>query len=218
MPELVTIPISFFEVAIPYERPVFQLWIDRAAVLQGIFDALKPWNPSIDDTEPRNDGKPSEQGILLKLPLKRASFFFGPASCKFSRDDADWGTADETIAILDMALSALTLFGHVVLGKKNTTISLHIQPRTLTFMDVLNPFVPSELAAMESQPVRTMATVAKWENRKVTIDGSGALANGLFLRLERDFDASATYHEIAHQLRHDEEELFKILGIEEYRG
>jgi len=218
MPELVTIPISFFEVAISYERPVFQLWIDRAAVLQGIFDALEPWNPSIDDTEPRNDGKPSEQGIVLKLPLKRASFFFGPASCKFSRDDADWGTADETIAILDAALSALTLFGHVVLGKRKTTISLHIQPRTLTFMDILNPFVPRELAVIESQPVRTMATVAKWENRKVTIDGSGAVANGLFLRLERDFDANATYDEIAHQLRHDEEELFNILGVEEDRG
>jgi hypothetical protein len=218
MPEPVTIPISFFEVAINYERPVFHLWIDRAAVLQGIFDALEPWNPNIDDTEPRSGGKPSEQGIALKLPLKRASFFFGPASCKFSRDDADWGTADETIAILDAALSALTLFGHVVLGKKNTKISLHIQPRTLTFMDILNPFVPRELAAIESQPVRTMATVAKWENRKVTIDGSGALANGLFLKLERDFDASTTYDEIAHQLRHDEEELFNILGVEEDRG
>jgi hypothetical protein len=218
MPELVTIPISYFEVAVKYERPVFQLWIDRAAVLQGIFDALKPWNPNIDDTEHRNDGKPSEQGIVLKLPLKRASFFFGPGACKFSRDDADWGAADETIAILDAALSALTFFGHVVLGKKSTAINLHIQPRVLTFMDVLNPFVPRELAAIESQPVRTMATVAKWENRKVTIDGSGALANGLFLRLERDFEASATYDEMAQLLRHDEEELFTILGIEEDRG
>ncbi len=75
MPELVTIPISFFEVAITFERPVFQLWIDRAPVLQGIFDALTPWSPSIDDTEVRNDGKPSTHGITLKLPLKRASFF-----------------------------------------------------------------------------------------------------------------------------------------------
>jgi hypothetical protein len=218
MPELVTIPISYFEVAIKYERPVFQLWIDRAAVLQGIFDALKPWNPDINDTEPRNDGKPSEQGVALKLPLKRASFFFGPANCKFSRDDADWGSADETIAILDAALSALTRFGHVVLGEKRTAINLHVQPRSLTFMDVLNKFVPRELAAIEQQPVTTMATVAKWKNRKVTIDGSGSLANGLFLRLERDFDASATYDEIAHQLRYDEEELFNILGIEEDRG
>ncbi len=106
----------------------------------------------------------------------------------------------------------------MVLGKKKTTISLHIQPRALTFMDVLNPFVPRQLAALESHPVRTMATVAKWDNRKVTIDGSGVLANGLFLRLERDFEAGATYDEIANQLRRDEEELFTILGIEEDRG
>jgi hypothetical protein len=106
----------------------------------------------------------------------------------------------------------------VVLGKKSTAINLHIQPQTVPFMNVLNRFVPRELAALESQPVSTMATVAKWESRKVTIDGSGVLANGLFLRLERDFGSSATYDEIAHQLHDDEEELFAILGIEENRG
>jgi hypothetical protein len=218
MPQLVTIPISNFAVAIRYVRPVFQLWIDRAAVIQGIFDGLEPWKPSIDDMEVRADGKPSEQGITLKLPLKRITFFFGPASCKFSRDDADWGAAEETITILDAVLSALTIFGHVTLGNKSTAISLHIQPRTIPFMDILNPFVPCGLAAIESQPIRTMATVAKWENRKVTIDGSGALANGVFLRMERDFDASVSYDQMAQQLREDEAQLFSILGVEEDKG
>jgi hypothetical protein len=62
-----------------------------------------------------------------------------------------------------------------------------------------------------------MAAVAKWEDRRVTIDGSAALANAIFLRLERNFLASATYPEIATQLRKDQEDLFRILGVEEDR-
>jgi hypothetical protein len=52
-------------------------------------------------------GKISEQGMVIKLPLKRVSFFIGPASCRFTREAVEWQTAGETIAILDAAVSAL---------------------------------------------------------------------------------------------------------------
>jgi hypothetical protein len=52
MAELVTIPLSFFEITVDFERPDLRLWNDRASVVQDIFDALKPWSPSIDNIEP----------------------------------------------------------------------------------------------------------------------------------------------------------------------
>ncbi len=192
MPELVTVPISFFEFAIDYERPEFLLWMDRANVIQGIFDALKPWDPRVDDVDVLSVGRPSEQGISLKLPLKQVSFFFGPASCKFTRDNASWQSVDETLAILDTAVSALTRLSGVRVATQRTAVAMHIQPRSLRFVDILRPFVAGRLTSLEADPVTTMATVAKWSNRKVTIDGSGAIANGIFLRLERDFPNSIT--------------------------
>jgi hypothetical protein len=218
MAELVTIPISFFEVTIDYERPNLKLWGDRASIVQAIFDALKPWNPGVDDIEPLTTGKISEQGFTFKIPLKRVSFFFGPASCRFARDAVDWPSAEETIAILDTALSAFIRFSGIVLGAKKSAIGLHIQPRTMPFMEILNPFIAPQLAALEREPVQTMATVVKWGKRKVTLDGSAAIANGLFLKFEREFESASTYEEMAHQLRRDEEELFRILGVEEDRG
>jgi hypothetical protein len=218
MAEPVKIPISFFEVAADYERPDLKLWADRAVIVQGIFDALRPWDIGIDDVEPHNTGKPSEQGVTFKLPLKRVAFFFGAASCRFTRDDADWNSAEETATILDTALAALMRLGGVQIAMKKTAISMHIQPRALSFIDILRPFLPAQLAALETEPVMTMAAVAKWDNRKVTIDGSATLANGLFVRLERDFPGASTYQEIALQLRKDEEALFKILGVEEDQG
>lgn len=218
MPELVTIPISYFEFAVDYERPEFRLWMDRALIVQGIFDALKPWEPRIDDVEAITTGKASEQGFTIKLPLKRVSFFFGPASCKFTRENVDWQSAEETIAIFDAALSALIRSSGASMGPKNTAVSLHLQPKSLPFTALLTPFVASQLAALDSEPVMTMAAVAKWAHHKVTIDGSGVLANAIFLRFEREFPSAATYDDIAAQLRKDEEDLFKILGVEEDRG
>jgi hypothetical protein len=218
MPEPVTIPISIFQFEVDYERPEFKLWMDRASVVQAIFDALKPWEPRIDDIDAVTTGKASEQGFTIKLPLKRVSFFFGPASCKFTRENVDWQSAEETIAILDAAVSALIRSSGVALGPKNTAISLHLQPKLLPFIALLTPFIAPQFATLDSEPVMTMAIVAKWAHHKVTIDGSGVLANAVFLRFEREFPSGATYDDIAGQLRKDEEDLFRMLGVEEDRG
>jgi hypothetical protein len=40
----VTIPISVFELSIAYARPALTLWLDRAAIVQWMFDVFTPWN------------------------------------------------------------------------------------------------------------------------------------------------------------------------------
>ena len=77
MPELVTIPIAIFETSIEYANPSMTLLVDRAKVVDRLFRAFKPWNINVDDVEVIQEGKPSEQGVKFKLPLKRTSFFFG---------------------------------------------------------------------------------------------------------------------------------------------
>lgn len=217
MAEPVTIPISYFEVAADYERPQFQLWLDRAAVISAVFDALHSWEPTIDDVAAIITGKTSEQGFTIKLPLKRVSFFFGAASCKFTRENSDWQSAEETIAIFDAGISALIHAAGVNLGPKRAVIALHLQPKSVPFIGLLSPFIPPQLAALEAEPATTMATVAKWPYRKITIDGSGLVANAIFLRFEREFPTTASYDEMARQLRKDEEDLFTLLGVEEDR-
>ena len=218
MAELVTIPISIFEYTVSYERPEFNVWLDRASVVQAVFDALTKWEPRIDDVDAITTGKTSEQGFTIKLPLKTASFFFGPASCKFTKENADWQTAAETLEMLEAALTALVQSTGVGISARSAAISLHLQPKAVPFITLLKPFVVTQLAALDVQPVLALASVVKWERRKVTIDGSGVIANGVFLRFEREFPlAGATHDEMAVRLRQDEEELFRILGVEEER-
>jgi hypothetical protein len=214
MPELITIPISYFEATFEYKEPNLLLWLDRPALVQVLFVAFKPWNITVDDVEIITTGKPSDQGIKFKLPQKQVSFFFSPSVCRFTKDNADWSSTEETIGIMDTAYSTLVKAGNIETGTIKTIIALHMQPKTVTFLDILKPFIPPQLTALDND-VKTFASIIKWGNHKLILDGSGQLANGLFLRFERDFAGTATYEEIAHQLRADEEALFAMLGVEE---
>jgi hypothetical protein len=214
MPELVTVPVSFVEILIDFERPDIRIWLDRATIVQDVFDALRPWNADVDDIEPVTTGRPSEQGVTFKLPLKRILFFVGSAYCRFTRDALDWQLAEETLIILNAFLGALLKSTRLVLAARKTRIALHIQPRTANFMKILSPFIPSQLGALEDGPAATMAAVVKWPKRKVTLDVSTTIGNALFLQFEREFDGATDFVEILRYLSRDEEELFRILGIE----
>ncbi len=217
MPELVTIPISFFEVTIEYEKPDVRLLGDRAAMVQTIFEALSPFSPALDDIEVLSAGKLSEQGVLFKLPQKNVSFFAGATFCRFSRNAVNWDLAKETIDILNVFVSTLTLVASVTMGVKKTAMGMHLQPRTKSFRDILRPFVPTQFVGLESESIKTMGSITRWEKRAVTIDGSGSIANGVFLKLEREFPSTMSYEDLAQQLFKDEKELFAIMGIEEDR-
>src|ERR1700722_12156672 len=134
MPELITIPISYFEATFNYKEPNIMLWLDRATVVKTLFRALAPWHIAVDNVEIITTGKPSEQGLKFKLPQKKITFFFGPALCKFSRDDADWQSAEETITIMDTSFSALAGSANIEAATIDTVIALHMQPKTLPFM------------------------------------------------------------------------------------
>lgn len=215
MPELVTIPISFFEYSADFERPVVALWMDRGKVLEAMFDALKPWKPHIDNVEVITTGKTSDQGINFKLPNIRVAFFFGPSGCKFTKEAADWAGAEEIIRILDTARSTLITTSGAVVSAQKAVIAMHMQPKTKNFIDLLKPFVDSQVVSLHDEQLKTAATIVKWERNKLIMDGSGSLANGLFIRLEKDFDYSVSFDEIARELKKDEEGVFKLLDIEE---
>lgn len=215
MPEKVTIPISFLEYSADYDRPIFAALMDRAAIVQAIFDALSPWKLEIDNVEPITTGKPSEQGFKFKIPAKKVTFLFGAGSCKFTKDDADWASAEETIGILSAALSALITSAGTKISGQNVAVVLHVQPKKAKFIDIMKPFLSPAMRELEGEAVKTGASILKWEKRRVVLDGSGVLANALFLKFEREFDGSAGFLEIADQLRADQGALFKMLNVEE---
>lgn len=215
MPEKVVIPISVFDYSSDYVRPVVAIWMDRASLVQNMFNALVKWNLDIDNVEPITTGKPSEQGITIRLPEKRSSFFFGPANCRFTRDTASWNTAHETAEILQTFLSILLDGTGVELQNQKTALIMHLQPSTKKFMDLLKPFLPQPLQEFSEGDITSGASVVKWKDSRITLDGSNHVANGLYLKYEREFGNTVSFETIALDLRAAEDKLFQILDVEE---
>lgn len=121
MPAAITIPISTFELSITYEKAAIRLMaVDRATVLEALFSAFEPWGPNVDDIEFITTGKPSEQGLKIRISSQKASFFFGAAGCKFVKDSADWSEAGETLRLIETALNTLAQTSGVVFKNWDT--------------------------------------------------------------------------------------------------
>jgi hypothetical protein len=215
MPELVTIPISYFELDAKYDDPDIDIVMDRRPAVAALFKAFKPWNINLEDIEVITQGKFVEQGVKFTLPRHRVSFFFGPAFFRLTQDGSSWETASITLEILEAAMTALRKSGTFTIDTFKTIIAMHVQPKTMEFIELLKPFVPSRLGDIHSSSPTTVASVVVWKDRRVTLDGSGSIANGIFLKLERDFKGGHSFAQMAEQLHEDEKELLGILGVEE---
>jgi hypothetical protein len=215
MPEPITIPISVFELTVRYQKPVIRLLADRFAIVQALFDAFAEFEPNADDMEIISTGKTTEQGIRLRLASQKITFFFGATHCKITRESAVWADADAMLSTIDLFLTTLVTVSHVVLGRRTSVVSLHLQPKTASFKDILRPFIDPRLKALDSEPLKAMAIVARWPNHRITLDGSAQIANGTFVQMEREFDPQASYEEMKNIIFSDEFELLKLLGVEE---
>jgi hypothetical protein len=72
-----------------------------------------------------------------------------------------------------------------------------------------------ELLKLDPSAADAMATILRWPKHRLTLDGSAALANGIFLQMEREFDANVSFDEMKKALFDDEAVLLKTLGVEE---
>jgi hypothetical protein len=131
------------------------------------------------------------------------------------KDAAAWADADEMIRIHETALSVLAATGHVAFARKIAILSLHIQPKTLSFREILRPFLAQPIAKLEDSPVEAIAIVARWNGRRITLVGSAAIVNGVYVQTEREFESTTSYDEIKTAVLSDELALFKLLDLEE---
>jgi hypothetical protein len=215
MPEKVTIPIAVLEYEAVYLHPLLAALMNRATIVEAVYDALVPWNIDVDGIEVLTTGKPTEQGINFRLPDKKLTFFFGASACKLTWNSANWEDAEEIVRILSAALTALKGSSGAEFSTQKVAIAMHLQPKRLSFIDILKPILSPLVMALNEEKVTTGASVVRWGGSRVTIDGSGALANAIYLKIDEEFTGAIPLGDIAVQLRTAEEKVFKLLDVEE---
>ena len=62
---------------------------------------------------------------------------------------------------------------------------------------------------------RCASSRARSTRKGIGLDGSAALANGIFLQIEREFDAKISYADMKQRIFDDEVQMLRVLGLEE---
>ena len=216
MPASITIPISTFEMIFNYETPSFALMFDRRKVLEELFTALAPWSPNLDDVEFLDNGKQSDRGVRIKLPNKSAQFFYGPTACRFVKDAASWADYNDLEQMISAAIPAFLRVTGIRFSTQTSMVSIHIQPTEVPFRDVLRKaLVPEPFVALDATPTTVVAMVVRWAKHRITLDGSAALANGIFLQMEREHDGQTTLEDVGQLIAKDQQDIFTILDVKE---
>jgi hypothetical protein len=216
MPVKVNIPISHFEYRADFAHARISLLADRAAIIQTLFEAFTQWGITADSLEPISTGKTSEQGMKIVLQAKKTTMFFGVSHCTFANDDSDWSRAEEIIGMLATLTEILKKEGKVEFANQKTTVSLHLQPVDGRFIELIRPFLSPALISLGSGELKTGATVIRWSNNeRITLDGSGRLANAMFVAFEQQFNGHDPFDEMAYAIREMEDKIFGLIGVEE---
>lgn len=131
------------------------------------------------------------------------------------KNSAVWPEADHILAILTAALDALHRATGVVYADMTSILSLHLQPKTVQFRDILRRFIVPEILALSKEETTAMAIVSRWPKYRITLDGSAALANAIFVQSERQFDAKTDFDDMKSIIFQDEQDLFSLLDVQE---
>jgi len=95
-------------------------------MIQELFTAFSPWHPNLDEVHFLNEGKNSERGVNFKISSQNVSFFIGAASCRFTKEGANWADADQNIEIMQTALAAFHRVSGISFRKQHVVLSMHL--------------------------------------------------------------------------------------------
>ncbi len=214
MPSLIKIPYSTVEFQARFARPVIKLIAGNAEVVQCAIDALLPFGFQFANME--TQGTPTTHKTILRLPERNIVFQFGADGCTFTKDTANWQTAEEDLKVLMAAESSMLAQGAEVVAR-TVTVAMHLQLLETPREEILARFTPPPFLGNlppEYRPIQ-FAGVVKFPSGSILFDNSATVANGIFVRFSSDFDGAGSLQGVMARVRRDEEFVFSMLDVQE---
>jgi hypothetical protein len=214
MPSLIKILYSTAEYQARFARPAIQLIAEKAGPVQAVVDALLPFGFQFANTE--TGGVLAAHRTTFRIPERSIVFQFGAEECRFTKDASNWATAEEDIKVLAAAESAVLAQGAEVTAR-SVTVAMHLQLLETPRAEILSRFSPEPLYknVPEGYQPTQFAVAVKLVHGSILVDHSATVANGIFVRVTSEFDATPSLLEIMAKVRLDEQFLFGVLDVEE---
>lgn len=217
MPELIKIPAATAEVVARFDRPYIGLLVtDRARVFEAIMMALLPFNFQLANTEIVSTGKPAEEKLIFRIPDRGITFQFGAEEYRFTKEGSSWSTAPEDVEVWGAAENALLKEGGAKIASCTVNLGMHIVPLSKTRDEVIAPFISAPFKQFSDRQTKAFGFHIRFaDGGEVLLDHSLGYANGVFLRLSSRIEGAPHLAEILARVRNDEEQVFKMLDVQD---
>lgn len=210
--ELPEIPQGFFEYKGTFAAPVFDAWFNRHGLLKEMYEVLKPWGIDLERVSGTENAKNlKEAQIIFALANPPVLVNVGMGGITMAIGNADWSDAPVLVDLFQTVLdNAARLFeGNV--ATHHTVLGLHLKPGIRPFRQILNQFVNAK--ALGNEDASSFGIALYGDEYSLLLDNSGAVANGLFIKITRAFAAETKFQDMASKLWNDEESLLRRLGF-----
>jgi hypothetical protein len=214
----VEIPYSLVEYTAKFEKPIVNVWDQRAAIIANVLSALQPWGFTLEGVEIKTRSeKLSEHGVVFRrtipqTPAMSLALTFG--TIFISAANLDWTEADDFVSAMMTGISAIRESFDPTISSQQVALGMHIQLKAGSVKDVTTPLLSASAAKLMDGGIKTAGIILMREKSSILIDASAAYANALFVRIIREHSADALLPEMAERLRQDEEQLFDVLSFE----
>ncbi len=142
------------------------------------------------------------------------SFALGFGKVHIRAENLDWTEADRFISSHRAALDAVRQKGGAEIQSQQLVVAMHIQLKDRPRKDVTAALLSPVAAKLLDGEADFSGVVLLRGKAIFVIDASVGIANGLFLRINREHPPEASFEELAEVLRNDEKRIFDVLGLE----
>jgi hypothetical protein len=201
-----------------FKRPIFGPPSPPGELIASILDELGPSGYTFNGVEfSLQAPKLDEFAVVFRrttpaVPARSFALGFGKVCIR--AESLDWGEADRFISSHGAAVDAVRKKGGAEIQSQQLIVGMHIQLKDRPRKDVTAPLLSPVAAKLLDGEADFSGVILLRGKAIFVIDASVGIANGLFLRINREHEPEASFEELAETLRNDEKRIFEVLGLE----
>jgi hypothetical protein len=211
---LAEIQQSFFEYRANFKEPITIFWSGgrQAEIIDAMYKTLSPWRVELGNIAWQQSAKNlGEIQLSFGVPSQFASIQVGVAGVTLTALNPDWSRAPELVNLFQASLGALRASTGHEFHSQQTTLGFHLKPPPARpFRSVVTQFVNAESLGRDAA---MFGVSVYYGDHTFVVDASGAIKDGLFVKLVRNFAAEKQFDEMTKALYSDEIAVLQLLGL-----
>ncbi len=210
--QVAEIPESFFQYRGDLAGPLFDAWTIPNKLITTIGPSLKKWGVGLGDISWNSQATSlGDLQVTFSVPKLGAAIRLGLETLTFDAANPDWSDAPNLIEMFDAVQAVLKQNADYEVAKQEVALAMHVRSGDQDLQGVMRQFVNVEkLGSAEMYGLSVYRNDSSW-----VIDKSLRYEKAYFIRLNRTFEPSLGFSEIAMSIYKDEVTVLGLLGLTE---